>query len=266
MRRKRHSEEHENHERWLVSYADFITLLFAFFVVMYAISSVNEGKYRVLSDALGSAFGRGQLAQPVAAPASINPALPIPVRRTEPAGREPANRQQSEAMRREREAMTAIARDIQQALAPLVKRGIVRVTQNSRGVKVEINASILFPPGDAKLTAESGEALRAIAQILKDDHHALQVEGHTDSIPIATAAFPSNWELSSARASSVVRLFVDNGVAENRLTAIGHSANFPVGSNDTQEGRLRNRRVEIMIQAALPDQETEIPVDGRAQQ
>jgi chemotaxis protein MotB len=259
MRRKRHSEEHENHERWLVSYADFITLLFAFFVVMYAISSVNEGKYRVLSDALGSAFGRGQLAQPVVAPAAVSTALPIPVRKSDP-----VNRQHADALRRERESMTAIARDIQQALAPLVSRGIVRVTQNSRGVKVEINASILFPSGDARLTTESGEALRVIAQILKDDHHALVVEGHTDSVPIATAAFPSNWELSSARASSVVRLFVDNGIAESRLTATGHAANFPVGANDTQEGRLRNRRVEIMIQAALPDKETEIPVEPNA--
>lgn len=254
MARKRHEEEHENHERWLVSYADFITLLFAFFVVMYAISSVNEGKYRVLSNALGSAFGRG-------------PGLPIPEIKSEvpqvlPTLRKTAaQRQQEEALRRERESMTAIARELQRALAPLVNQGKVRVTQTSTGVKIEINASILFAPGDAKLTGESGETLTAIAQILKDDYHALQVEGHTDSVPISNALFPSNWELSSVRASSVVRLFVDNGVAESRLMAVGHGANFPVGSNDSIEGRLRNRRVEIMILAGLPQQVTEVPVD-----
>lgn len=257
MARKRHEEEHENHERWLVSYADFITLLFAFFVVMYAISSVNEGKYRVLSNSLGSAFGRAGAMPTVAGKSNIQPLLPL--RRPNP-----AQRQASEAIRREKEKLTGIARDIMQALAPLVKQGKVRVTQDGRGVKVEINASILFAPGDARLAGESSEALKAIAQILKDDTHALQVEGHTDNIPISNAAFPSNWELSSVRASSVVRLFEDNGIAENRLTAVGHGANFPVGSNQTAEGRARNRRVEIMILSEIPDTVTEVPVTAAA--
>ncbi|RJG01186.1 flagellar motor protein MotD [Noviherbaspirillum sedimenti] len=253
MARRRHEEEHENHERWLVSYADFITLLFAFFVVMYAISSVNEGKYRVLANSLGNAFGTG---------AAVSASQVAPERQQAfPLRRQPApDRQQVEALRRERTAMTAIARQIQQALAPLVKRGIVRVTQTSRGVKVEINASILFAPGDARLTAESGEALTAIAGIMKEDSHAMQVEGHTDNVPISNAAFPSNWELSSARASSVVRLLADNGVAHERLTAVGHAENFPVGPNESTEGRLRNRRVEILILAGLPEQATEVPL------
>lgn len=253
MARKRHEEEHENHERWLVSYADFITLLFAFFVVMYAISSVNEGKYRVLANSLGTAFGTG---------AAVTVSQVAPERQQAFPLRRPSasDRQAAEALRRERAAMTDIARQIQQALAPLVKRGIVRVTQTSRGVKVEINASILFAPGDATLTAESGEALTAIAQIMKDDGHAMQVEGHTDRLPINNAAFPSNWELSSARASSVVRLLADNGVATTRLTAVGHADNFPAAPNDTAEGRLRNRRVEVLILAGLPEKETEVPL------
>ena len=253
MARKRHEEEHENHERWLVSYADFITLLFAFFVVMYAISSVNEGKYRILANSLGNAFGTGAAVSVAQITPERQQAFPLR-RQSVP------DRQAAEALRRERTAMTEIARKIQQALAPLVKRGIVRVTQTSRGVKVEINASILFAPGDATLTPESGEALMAIAQIMSDDGHALQVEGHTDKLPINNAAFPSNWELSSARASSVVRLLADNGIAAGRLTAVGHADNFPAASNDTAEGRLRNRRVEIMIQANLPEQATEVPV------
>ena len=165
------------------------------------------------------------------------------------------------AIRRERETMTAIARSLLKALAPLVSEGKVRVTQTARGVSVEINASVLFAPGEAKLSAQSDQALTAVAQVLKEDAHAIQVEGHTDNIPISNAAFPSNWELSSVRASSVVRLFLENGIAESRLVAVGHGSNQPVGSNDTPEGRLRNRRVQLMILSGLPEEITEVPVD-----
>jgi len=254
MARKKQQEEHDNHERWMVSYADFITLLFAFFVVMYSISSVNEGKYKVLSDSLGSAFGTG-VATPISQ-ISAERQQAFPLRR-----QTVSERKQIEALRRERVAMSAISRQIAQSLAPLVKSGIVRVTQTSRGVKVEINASILFAPGDARLkTAESSDLLIAIAGIIKDDVHALQVEGHTDNLPISNSAFPSNWELSSARASTVVRLLADNGIARQRLSAVGYADNFPVGANSDTEGRVRNRRVEIMILAGLPEKATEVPL------
>ena len=251
--RKRFEEEEASHERWLVSYADFITLLFAFFVVMYAVSSVNEGKYRVLSKSLETAFGN-----PAARLAPVVAELPpsgIPLRR-----HSVIERQRTEALRREKDSMTTIARDILKVLSPLVNSGKVRVTQTSRGVNIEINASVLFAPGEALLTDESNAALSAIAQILRGDTHAIQIEGHTDNVPISNAAFPSNWELSSVRASSVVRLFAENGVADARLTAVGHGQNRPVGSNETAEGRLRNRRVEVLILATLPDVVTEVPV------
>jgi chemotaxis protein MotB len=169
-----------------------------------------------------------------------------------------AARRRAEALRREKERLTTLAKDLSSTLAPLVKEGKVRVTQNSRGVSVEINASVLFDPGDATLTAESKEALRAVAVLLKDDPHAVQVEGHTDTTPIRTALFPSNWELSAVRASSVVRLFIDSGVDPARLTAVGHGANIAVAPNDNPEGRARNRRVAVTILSALPDTSTEI--------
>lgn len=253
MARKRHEEESENHERWLVSYADFITLLFAFFVVMYALSSINEGKYRVLSNSLVNAFG-GVSSTPMLkgdVQPSIAPALPRPV----------AHRQRgTDALRKEREELTGVARDIQKVLAPLVKQGKVRVTQTDRGVSVEINASVLFAPGDAKLNEATSQTLRAVAAVLKDDDHDIQVEGHTDSVPIRNALFPSNWELSAVRASSVVRLFVDNGVSDSRLVAIGRGPTQPVDSNDTPAGRLRNRRVEITVLSYLPEVQTEVLV------
>lgn len=252
MARKKIEEDHENHERWLVSYADFITLLFAFFVVMYAISSVNSGKYRVLSDALGSAFGRNVPMVPTDR-AQIGMTL----------GGQPrlfSNQRRENAVRREKEQLTDMARDIQKALAPLVSQGKVHVTQSSRGINVEINASVLFAPGEAKLTNESGQALRAVAAVLKNDKHALQVEGYTDNVPIKTPLFASNWELSAVRASSVVRLFVDAGIDESRLIAVGHGDNDPVGPNDTVEGRSRNRRVEVMILSSVSDVAKEVPV------
>jgi chemotaxis protein MotB len=248
MARKRYQEDTENHERWLISYADFITLLFAFFVVMYAISVVNVGKYRVLSDALGDAFGgRG---------AAVVPSTAVEQTFTLP---NIVARKRMEAMRREKDRLTMLARDLTATLGPLVKEGKVRVTQNSRGVSVEINASVLFAPGDATLTGASREALSAVAVLLKNDPHQVQVEGHTDDVPIANPLFPSNWELSAVRASSVVRLFIDNGMAPARLTAVGHGANLPVASNDTPEGRARNRRVAVTIISALPDVTTEVP-------
>jgi chemotaxis protein MotB len=253
MARKKYEEESDNHERWLVSYADFITLLFAFFVVMYAISSVNEGKYRVFSSSLLRAFDpRGT--QPAATSDAAPVLQPLPL----------VQRRAAVALRREKEYMTGIARSLQRLLAPLVSEGKVRVTQNGRGVSVEINASVLFAPGEAKLTEESGQALKVVAVLLKDDSHAIQVEGHTDNIPINNPIFPSNWELSAMRASSVVRLFIDSGVAEARLTAVGHGANLPVGTNDTPEGRARNRRVAVTILSGLPDQVVEVPTASAA--
>lgn len=250
MARKKYEEEHENHERWLVSYADFITLLFAFFVVMYAISSLNEGKYRVLSNSLTGAFGQTMETHPsqsTSEPAVKLPPLPIAKKSGEP-------------LRKERENMTKVARDIMSVLDPLVKEGKVTVTQNSRGVTVDINASVLFAPGEAKLTEDSYVALTAIANVLKVDNHIIQVEGHTDNLPISNSIFPSNWELSAIRASTVVRLFVENGVDESRISAVGQGAKLPVASNNTPEGRARNRRVAVTILALLPDQVVEVPV------
>ncbi|HYD95676.1 MAG TPA: flagellar motor protein MotD [Noviherbaspirillum sp.] len=249
MARKKYDEESDNHDRWLVSYADFITLLFAFFVVMYALSSVNEGKYRVLSNSLNNAFGRGAAATPQGE--SMPSGLPRVV---------PQRQRSSEALRREKEQLTGVAGNIQQVLAPLVQQGKVRVTQSARGVNVEINASVLFAPGDAKLSEESIQALRAVADVLKDDDHAIQVEGHTDSVPIRNALFPSNWELSAVRASSVVRLLIDSGIADKRLTAVGRGPTQPVAPNDSTEGRMRNRRVSVMILSNLPENATEVPV------
>ena len=249
--RKKHHEDFEHHERWLVSYADFMTLLFAFFVVMYAISSVNTTKYQIVGNAIGSAFGKNRV--------FINQNDALLLQQT-PQMLLPRPRPADAMLKREREQMTGMARNLLTALAPLVSQGKVRVTETARGVSIEISDSILFAQGEAGLGTGSTEVLQAIAQVLKTDSHAIQVEGHTDNVPIAKVQFPSNWELSAVRASGVVRLFVENGIAETRLVAVGHGSNQPVASNDSAEGRLRNRRVKVMILSGLPEVVKEVPL------
>lgn len=259
-RRRRQDDEHENHERWLVSYADFITLLFAFFVVMYALSSINEGKYRVMSDSISTAFrsvsgasSGGQIAinSSVGAP----PSMAIPTKRLPPQVKSDA----AQAAKRER--LKNVAKDLNKALAPLVAEGKVKVTEGALGITVDINASVLFAPGDARLDLGAVRALAAVAQILAPTDFPIIVEGHTDNTPINTAQFPSNWELSGMRASSVVRLFIETGVDGRRLAATGFADQRPLADNATAEGRQRNRRVAITIESRNPDNlvEVEIP-------
>jgi chemotaxis protein MotB len=131
----------------------------------------------------------------------------------------------------------------------LVSQGKVRVTQSNWGISVEINASILFAPAEAKLNPNSVDILQSIAEVLKNDSQLIHVEGHTDDKVINTNQFPSNWELSAARAGSVIRLFIHTGIEAKRLVAIGYADNKPLAPNDSAEGRLRNRRVQLMIMA-----------------
>jgi chemotaxis protein MotB len=245
MRRRAKQDDHENHERWLVSYADFITLLFAFFVVMYAISTLNEGKYRVVADALLQAFRKD-----VVVTAQSTGLAPIN-RSTSSVPPRPARAPLDPLRKAKAQKMHELADRITELMRPLVQSGQVRMTYLPHGLAVEINASVLFAPGQAMLQPDSLPALDAVARLLSDLPHEVRVEGHTDNLPIASVVFPSNWELSSARASSVVRLFITAGVAPARLAAVGYADNKPVEPNATLEGRARNRRVTLMIVESL---------------
>ena len=267
MARRQKHEEHENHERWLVSYADFITLLFAFFVVMYAISSVNEGKYRVMSDSIVDAFKNTPTSEKIIyipAPAPQNAESgkiemkPIAVK-AQPSAADSALLIEKE---KRRENMKSVANSLLEVMEPLVKDGQVKVTESDRGISIEINASLLFAPAQAVLNKDSVQKLTAVGKVLANDTHKVQIEGHTDNLPIASTIFPSNWELSSARASSVTRLFVENGVAPQRIEVIGYADNRPVDTNDTPEGRARNRRVTVMILAENEGQKTDLSLDA----
>lgn len=266
MARRQKHEEHENLERWLVSYADFITLLFAFFVVMYSISQVNEGKYRVLSDSLVNAFKTTPTSTtPITSALRIDASQKssssaqalalkqtIFVRKPDPVI-EARQKQQTEKMK-------GVAEDILKAMEPLVKEGQVKVSQSVHGIAIEINASVLFASGQATLEPGSIKALRAVGGVLAKVPNDIQVEGFTDNTPINTAAFPSNWELSTARASSVVRLLAESGAPTDRLVAVGYGEFRPVDTNSTPEGRARNRRVTVMILSEQQEKIIDIPL------
>jgi chemotaxis protein MotB len=242
--RERHQNQEpaDNLNRWVISYADFITLLFVFFTVMYAISAINVNKYKIFSTSVGTAFGVSADMIHNRAPANENEVLLKSLV-------EHRDAKLLEQARKRQQAMQDIVKSLNQIMAPLVKSGMVSVTETARGVVLEIKASVLFDQGNADLHSASIAALSDVAKTLEDSEQAIEIEGYSDDAPIKTARFPSNWELSSARASSVARLFIDQGVAASRLTVVGGAANSPVAPNDTPEGRARNRRITVTILA-----------------
>lgn len=244
IRRKPLDDDDDNPDRWLVSYADFITLLFAFFVVMYAISSVNLSKYNALTNSMGTAF-TGNYAPSTPTPNQKIDVKPQPERSLiKPL---PLSYLYQEKSKRERENMAKLGVELSNKLALMIQDGKVQVMQNNRGVRIDINDSVLFNSGSADLADSAVEIINEIAVILNANPRLIQVEGHTDDTPIHTHQFYSNWELSAVRASTVVRMLNAAGVEETRLSALGYGATQPISSSDTEFGRAKNRRVSIMI-------------------
>ncbi|MEP5765378.1 MAG: flagellar motor protein MotD [Halieaceae bacterium] len=267
-RRKQHVEE-ENHERWLVSYADFITLLFAFFVVMYSISSVNEGKYRVLSDSLNSAFSAGPSAlnpimignlsssgtgmvaahtRPppgVPAPISIKPMIfPITPEETDPT-------QDEWALDKAQEEVEHLGGEMTKMMSSYIEDDLVSIKQNRLWLEIEIKSKLLFRSASALPELTARPILRQLANYLVLLPNRVQVEGYTDNQAISTILYPSNWELSSARAAAVVRLLAEYGVPPERLVSVGYGQFRPIADNAEPEGRAKNRRVVIILMADI---------------
>lgn len=284
MARKKKHEEHENHERWLISYADFITLLFAFFVVMYSVSAVNEGKFRVLSDALVAAFRSpskslepiqvGQLTRaPYDVPAHTQSApsvikvptlLPMPPDASESDAAATAGEMQRGAGDAVGSApqtstsgqgglsgqMQQMATSLEEALMPMIEKDLVTVRREDNWVEVEIKSKILFEPGSAELRPESLPVLDDLANILRPFKNPIRVEGHTDDVTIESREYPTNWELSAARAASVVHLFSEFEIDPKRLSAVAFAQYHPIADNETATGRAKNRRVVLVIESA----------------
>ncbi len=283
MARRRIHDEDDNHERWLVSYADFITLLFAFFVVMYAMSTVNEGKYRVLSETLSESFvkdrqqergmpigiesGGAIIAKPeqgieiehpiqsedpiteVLSPPDPEEIVPSEAKKEESIA-PPQSQPQSSTQQRESAELSDIAQRLKDQLDNLILEDLAEVTYNERWVEVNLNSQMLFETGESRLSRPALSALRDVSRVLKTLPNAVNVEGYTDNVPIRTQEFPSNWELSSARAASVVHYFARLGVDPQRLAAVGFGEFRPIADNSTPLGRAKNRRVTLLIMSA----------------
>ena len=244
MAKKKH-EEHENHERWLVSYADFITLLFAFFVVMYSVSSVNEGKYRTVSESIKTALNPINSIPSSRLPFTVGNAKPkmIPTEAVDT---------NDPVIRRMREILTRINPNLNGDISE------VKIMETGRGtIMISLPESILFESGEARVRSEALPFLKALSEILIEMDRHIRILGHTDNVPIRTAQFPSNWELSAGRAVMVVRIFSElYGVPISHLSATGLADAKPIASNDTPEGRTKNRRVEIIVLEKTMNEET----------
>jgi len=257
MARRKKVQMHNNRDRWLVSYADFITLLFAFFVVMYSISSVNDGKYRVLSDSLEATFtppkksldpiqfgeiSRGQ-GQKTAEHLSVNrPETLIELQEIEIEVFTPPPVSEETI-----QTINNISRKLNSSLYDMIENEDVILKQGEDWIELEMKSNVLFFSGEARLAKMAVPIIGKVANILRNSSNLIQVEGFTDNNPIHTARFPSNWELSAARAASVVHLLDRYGVNPARMSAIGFGEFKPVADNSTEEGKQKNRRVVLVI-------------------
>lgn len=234
MTKKIKHEEHENHERWLVSYADFITLLFAFFVVMYSISSVNEGKFRTVSESIQAAL-RPVVSQPAADvhfdvgdyKSSLIPTLNL----------------KTQFVRRIEEVLNKLNKNVQ-------AKDNVTITEMDHGVMITIADSLLFESGRAEIRTEAFPVLEGLAEVLAVNSSVkeVRVQGHTDNVPIRSTLFPSNWELSATRAAIVARMLTElYRVQPERVSAVGYAEFHAVADNLTAENRAKNRRVELLV-------------------
>lgn len=240
MARRKPHEEHANHEAWAIPYGDLVTLLLAFFVVMYSISTVNEGKYRVVSSSLNAAF-RGQ------------PQAPLPQVGQAPATGPVTVPTQDAAEDARRQALQQLAQLASNAMSPLIAQGLVDVQVGDGFVEIAIRSDILFASGSAQLATESQPVIRQLADVLRMFPNSIQVKGHTDNVPIAKGSYPSNWELSAARSASVVHMLVEGGIDPRRLAVVAYGEFRPVLPNTTPDGRNANRRVVLTILSMEPD-------------
>jgi chemotaxis protein MotB len=240
-RRKRgHEGGHENAERWLLTYADLITLLMVFFVVLYSMSSADQTKWKQISAALEQAFNVDVLHSPAATTIVSNPRIDPASTAVQDLFTEPNHA--PEVARLKARLQSVIDAD------PTGQTPGVAVGADKEGVVIRLSGSYLFDSGRAELKPNSLAVLDAIANELKLQPNMIRVDGHTDSTPIDSPRYPTNWELSSARALSVTRYLSEtDGIRAGRLMAAGWGEFHPLASNDTREGRAQNRRVEIHI-------------------
>jgi len=231
VRRRRRREKSSGHERWLVTYADMITLLLIFFIVMYTMSRIDANKFQSLASSLSRAMGAGGMVMESPGPSFVPGASLSSADELE-------EKQRFESIREELEAL-------------IQERGLaaeIRVSTEQRGIVISFQEQVLFPSGSAELTSQARRLIDEVAPVLRESGNHLRIEGHTDNLPIHTEKFPSNWELSAARATSVLQeLLRTADISPDLLCAVAYGEYRPRVLNDTPENRQLNRRVDIVI-------------------
>jgi chemotaxis protein MotB len=237
--RRRPRPPSESHDRWLVSYADFITLLFAFFVVMFATaqSGKNKNSAKMVSASVRDAFNHGQMSAAIAAVlGNRRPSSTSGVNQPRPAEPLPDLAQSLEVLHRQ--------------LSEELKAGKMQLKLDGRGLIISLREGEFFASGDATVHQESYPIVEKVAAVVRVLPNPVRLEGHTDSIPIHTARFRSNWELSAARAIAMLELLSGRfGVAVDRMAVAGYAENAPADTNESEEGRAHNRRVDVVVLA-----------------
>jgi chemotaxis protein MotB len=254
-KRRGAAAEHDNEERWLLTYADMITLLMALFMVMFSIANVNKSKLESLSKSLNEAFSGkilpgGKSIQHAGSETKPNkPAPSPPIPAISPLVADASNAMAKLATLREQDEFRKIKQNIDAYASSHGLQSKIQSTITQRGLVIRLlTDKVLFDSGQAELKPQAGPLLTQVSSVLNlAQGHDVMVEGHTDNVPIRGSLYPTNWELSTARASRVVRYMVEHGAGSQRMGASGYAALHPIASNSTPAGRSRNRRVEIVL-------------------
>lgn len=243
MTRKKREAEHENHERWLISYADFITLLFAFFVVMYASSQADKSKAKAVSESVTHAFENASVARRIA---EILGGAPDVAGKGSAAMKGPGgSNQKGPAPAKE---LSESLNSLTMSLKEEISAGKISISMEARGLVISLQQAAFFPSGEDTLLPQAVPTIEKIARVAQQLPNQIRLEGHTDSIPISNERFRSNWELSSARGVTVLQWLESKfGVARTRMAVVAYADTVPKASNEAEEGRALNRRVDITI-------------------
>lgn len=245
MARKKIHPEHENHERWLVSYADFITLLFAFFVVMFATSQGDHGKAARVSESVRKALEDGQMKSVVAAilGGTRDDKGKGNIQMKGPGGARPAVREEPRPA-----DLAASLEPLRAALKLQIEKGQLQISLEQRGLVISLREASFFASGDDALYPGTYPTIQKIARVIAGLPSQVRLEGHTDAVPIHNSRFRSNWELSAGRSIAMLELLVSRfDIPQGRLAVAGYADTVPLESNDTDQGRAHNRRVDIVI-------------------
>jgi len=260
VRRRERRRSHVSHERWLVSYADFITLLFAFFVVLYASSKADQKKQQQVSQAINSAFKALGLFPDASR-------KPVDLKNVSAISRDQAVSPMNIVMGEDvlapvavKEDLQRIQKELEKMLSNQIAEHTVSIQMGKDGLVISLREAGFFSSGSATPHPATLPVLRELASVLGKTAYDVRIEGHTDNVPIHNEEFDSNWELSSARATRIARIFVNTGdIAPGRLSAAGYAEYHPVANNDTDAGRAENRRVDLVVMPrtrvnlAMPD-------------